>query len=394
MSGVGLQNVSGYHCSGIKAGIKKSGKHDIGIIIADQLVNAAGVFTLNKVRAAPVKLSEAHLLNASQFKAIIINAGNANACTGEEGEINALEMCRVTANSLGCKTEEVLVCSTGVIGVQLPMDKVRSGIKEVVKSALGKNDPESFVKSILTTDLVEKNASVDFKIGSKTYHIGGTCKGSGMIHPNMATMLGFIITDFPLSKSDLRRALLWCTERSFNCMSVDGDTSTNDSVLLFAPVPTENKTEHFEEFKNNLLVVCKSLARQVAKDGEGAEHLVTIKISNAASYQSAKNIAKSISKSPLVKTAIAGCDPNWGRILCAIGYSGEEVDETKIKISIEDVVVYNAKPIPFNNSELSAKMKTKELTLFVDVGAGSESLEYYTCDFTHGYISINADYTT
>lgn len=394
MSGVGLQNVSGFHCAGIKAGIKKSGKHDVGIIIADHPVNAAGVFTLNKVRAAPVKLSEQHILNSSQFKAIIVNAGNANACTGEEGEINALEMCKLVAASLECKPEEVLVCSTGVIGVQLPMDKIRDGVKQVVKTALSKNDPESFVKSILTTDLVEKNAAIDFKVGNHTYHIGGTCKGSGMIHPNMATMLAFMITDFPLSKSDLRKALLWCTERSFNCMSVDGDTSTNDAAILLAPTPGENRTGSFEEFKNNLLIVCRSLARQVAKDGEGAEHLVTLHIKNASSFVSAKNIAKSIAKSPLVKTAIAGCDPNWGRILCAIGYSGEEIDEAKVKISIEDVVVYDAKPIKFNATELSAKMKTKELNIFVDIGVGAESIEYYTCDFTHGYISINADYTT
>jgi glutamate N-acetyltransferase/amino-acid N-acetyltransferase len=390
----GLQNVSGYHCAGIKAGIKKSGKHDIGIVIADTPVNAAGVFTLNKVRAAPVKLSEKHILNTSQFKAIIVNSGNANACTGDDGEANALEMCQLAASALDCKPEEILVCSTGIIGVQLPMEKIRSGIKQVVKTALGKNDPDSFVKAILTTDLVEKNADTEFLVGGKKYHIGGTCKGSGMIHPNMATMLGFIITDFPLSKNDLRKALLWCTERSFNCLSVDGDTSTNDTVLLFAPVPVDNSNKYFEEFKNSLLVVCRSLAKQVAKDGEGAEHLVTIQVKNASSFDSARNIAKSIAKSPLVKTAIAGCDPNWGRILCAIGYSGEEIDETKVKISIEDIMVYNAKPVAFDAKVLSAKMKTKEITLYIDIGAGSEAIEYYTCDFTHGYISINADYST
>lgn len=394
MSGVGLQKVVGYQCAGIKAGIKKSGKHDVGIIIAKQLVNAAGVFTLNKVRAAPVKLSEKHLLQSVMFKAIIVNAGNANACTGDEGENNAQEMCDLTAQYLGCKPEEVLVCSTGIIGVQLPMNHIRNGIKEVVNTALNKNDPDSFVKAILTTDLVEKNADIEFKVGNKTYSIGGTCKGSGMIHPNMATMLGFIVTDFPLSKSELRKALLWCTERSFNCLSVDGDTSTNDTVLLFAPDSKENKSEFFETFREKLLIVCRSLAKQVAKDGEGAEHLVTLKIKNAVSFEAARNIAKSIAKSPLVKTAIAGNDPNWGRILCAIGYSGEEIDETRIKISIEDICVYDAKPLHFNATELSAKMKTKELSIYVDIGAGSESIEYYTCDFTHGYISINADYST
>lgn len=391
---VGLQNVKGFHIAGIKAGIKKSGKHDLGVIIADAPVNAAGVFTLNKVRAAPVKLSEKHILKTSQFKAIIVNAGNANACTGEEGEKNAYEMCRLTANAIGCSSEEVLVCSTGIIGVQLPMEKVISGIKEVVSSAMSQNDPESFVKSILTTDLVEKNAEATFSVSGKTYHIGGTAKGSGMIHPNMATMLGFILTDFPLSKGELRKALLYCTERSFNCLSVDGDTSTNDAVLLFAPPSAENTSKFFDVFQENLLLVCRLLAKQVAKDGEGAEHLVTLKINQASSFESARNIAKAIAKSPLVKTAIAGCDPNWGRILCAIGYSGEEIDETKIKISIEDIVVYHAKPIAFDAKILSEKMKTKELTIYVDIGAGNESVEYYTCDFTHGYISINADYST
>ncbi len=389
----GLQNVNGFHCAGIKAGIKKSGKHDLGVIIADTPVNAAGVFTLNKVRAAPVKLSEKHLLHSSLFKAIIVNAGNANACTGEEGEKNASEMCRLTAQAIGCRAEEVLVCSTGIIGVQLPMEKIIDGVKQVVSTALSKNDPDSFVKSILTTDLVEKNAEVTFSVAGKTYHIGGTAKGSGMIHPNMATMLGFILTDFPLSKGDLRKTLLYCTERSFNCLSVDGDTSTNDSVMLFAP-PVEGKSAFIDVFQENLLIVCRSLAKQVAKDGEGAEHLVTLKIDHAPSFVAARNIAKSIAKSPLVKTAIAGNDPNWGRILCAIGYSGEEIDETKIKISIEDIVVYHAKPISFDAKVLSEKMKTKELTIYVDIGSGNESVEYYTCDFTHGYITINADYHT
>jgi len=390
----GFQNVKGFHCAGIKAGIKKSGKHDLGVIIADEPVLAAGVFTQNKVRAAPVKLSEKHLSQSNFFKAIIVNAGNANACTGNEGEENALEMCRLTANAIGCQTEEVLVCSTGIIGVQLPMEKLQAGIQQVTSIALQNNDPDSFVKSILTTDLVEKNAEAVFSVGGKTYHIGGTTKGSGMIHPNMATMLGFILTDFPLSKSQLRKALLYCTDRSFNCLSVDGDTSTNDSVLLFAPPSKDNTPAYFELFQENLLKVCRSLAKQVAKDGEGAEHLVTLKISSAPSFDAARNIAKSIAKSPLVKTAIAGCDPNWGRILCAIGYSGEEIDETKIKISIEDVIVYHAKPISFDANILSEKMKTKELTIYVDIGSGNESIEYYTCDFTHGYITINADYHT
>lgn len=386
--------VHGYRLAGIKAGIKKSGKHDLGVIIADTPVNAAGVFTQNKVRAAPVKLSEKHIFNASQFKAIIVNSGNANACTGEEGEKNAHTMCEELARGLHCKTEEVLVCSTGIIGVQLPMDKIKVGISKVVEEAFAHNAPENFVKAILTTDLVEKNASTTFVVNGKTYHISGTTKGSGMIHPNMATMLGFILTDFPLSKSDLRTTLLWCTERSFNCLSVDGDTSTNDTVLIFAPQPKSEKSEYREIFQQQLLQICRSLARQIAKDGEGAKHLVTVKVQNAANFTIARNIARSISKSPLVKTAIAGCDPNWGRILCAVGYSGEEIDETKVKICIEDTVVYDAKPIHFDAQDLSKKMQNAEISIMVDVGAGTESVEYYTCDFTHGYIEINADYHT
>ncbi|PCJ58271.1 MAG: bifunctional ornithine acetyltransferase/N-acetylglutamate synthase [Planctomycetota bacterium] len=390
----GIEFVDLFRSGGSSIGLKDSGKPDLGIILCEDNIIGTGVFTTNKVRAAPVKICEEHLKINSKIKAVVVNSGNANACTGDEGYQNAIRMCSLVADKLKCNINEVLVCSTGIIGEQLDMLKIEKGIPDLIEVIKTSSPLESFTNAILTTDLVIKVSESEFSIKDKKYKIGGCTKGSGMIHPNMATMLGFIVTDFHLPKNEINKILKWCVDRSFNCLSVDGDTSTNDSVILLSPENNEISANDIAIFKEHLLVVCKDLAKQIAIDGEGAKHLIKINVRGALNFAEAKNVANSVGKSPLVKTAFAGEDPNWGRILCAIGYSGENIDESKISISLEGVEVYNGKPLDFDYDLVTKKLQNKEIDLSIYLNNGQESIEFYTCDLTHGYIEINADYHT
>lgn len=391
-----LDKVKGFAICATKAGIKSSKKLDMGLIYAIEPAGAAAVFTKNKVVAAPVTLSRKHLrASKGKMRAILVNAGNANACTGKIGLDNAAESAALVAAGIGCKPSEVLLCSTGIIGVQLPMENMRGGITALTAQK-GGNGAE-FTQAILTTDLVKKIASAPACGGT----IAGVCKGSGMIAPNMATMLGFILTDVAISPAILQTALLAATEMSFNCLTVDGDTSTNDTVLCLAsgkagnePITTSSG-KAYTEFVAALQKVCYSLATQVAQDGEGATKLVVVNICGAKSAKDAKLAGKTVAESPLVKTAMFGNDPNWGRILAALGRSGCALVQEKTSIRLCGKEIFAAgTPQPFNAAALSKAMKKKEVVIDVQLGLGTGCATMLTCDFSYDYVKINADYHT
>ncbi len=391
-----LDKVKGFSFKAVTAGIKKSGKADMAAIIADEPYATAACFTKNKVAAAPVKFSKAALKKSNGLsKAMLVNAGNANACTGKEGINNTNESARLLADLIGCKKHEVLVCSTGIIGEQLPMDKVRGGIEMIAKQK-GSNGAD-FANAILTTDLVKKIASAKACGGL----IAGACKGSGMIAPNMATMLGYIVTDIAITPAVLQKALTDAVNVSFNCVTVDGDTSTNDTVIVMSSGKAGNKIiskpngKDYDEFAQALKDVCISLAEQIARDGEGATKLVKVVVNNAKSKKDAEKVAKTVAESPLVKTAMFGNDPNWGRIIAATGRSGCFMIEEKTDISLCGEMIYKkGTPAKFNAASLSKKMAKKTVEIIINLNCGAAGAIFYTCDFSYDYVKINADYHT
>ncbi len=398
---------AGFKLAGIACGIaKKKGKLDVGLIYASAPCTAAAVFTTNTVKAAPVLVSVEHL-GSGRIQAVIANSGNANACTGQQGVKDTLESAGQVAAGLGLEPHQVIVASTGVIGVPLPMEKMRQGIKQVISRIKRPttNDERltEFSQAIMTTDTVPKIASSAFKVNGKQIKIIGVAKGSGMIHPNMATMLAFIITDAAVAGNVLRSSLRESVNRSFNMLTVDGDTSTNDMALLLASGQAGNKkikggTEE-KLFRLHLDKICLDLAKMMARDGEGATKFVEVAVSGAKTLASAKQVAMSIAKSSLVKTALFGNDPNWGRIIAAIGYSGEKIQPEKINISIagggQKILMCKSGRDP-GFSETAAKkiLKHTDLKILIDLGSGRASAVVFTCDLTHGYIDINASYRT
>ena len=392
-----LDKVLGFEVKAVKAGIKASKKLDLGIIVAEDSAIGAGVFTQSKVVAAPVTHSKKALqLSAEKIKAIMVNAGNANACTGVEGAENALATAVKVAEFYQVAPEQVLLCSTGIIGEQLPMAKFFAGIKKLYIAAAGAG--KEFAQAILTTDLVEKTAEFSLTNSSR---ICGVCKGSGMIAPNMATMLGFILTDLNISQELLQQALSEVVEFTFNAVSVDGDTSTNDTVLLLSSCKNNNEkivsasAPEYKEFVAGLYQVCFSLAEQIARDGEGATKIVRVKVANAVNLADAKLAARSIVESPLVKTAMFGCDPNWGRVIMAVGKSGCELKEELVDISICSQMLLKAgTPQKFDHSQVSRMMDSKDISITVDLHLGNEEMTMLTCDFSYDYIKINAEYHT
>lgn len=399
---ISLEDISGFKITAIKAGLKKSGKPDLGIIVADDYATGAGVFTTNKVCAAPVKISRDNLKKSKgKLKAILVNAGNANACTGKQGMDNTRECVKYLAGNIGCKGENVFVCSTGIIGEQLPMVKFRSGLEKASRLIASGKSEEKFAKAIMTTDLVHKETGVTVNIGNKKVTIAGAAKGVGMLAPNMATMLGFMLTDINISSAALQAILKDVVAETFNCVTVDGDTSTNDSCLILASgragnkIITSSKSKDALKFKAALKEVAYELSRKIAADGEGASTLIQVLVNNAASKRDAEVIARSIAESPLVKTAVAGNDPNWGRIMMAVGKSGAKVREEKVSVKIAGIKLFEkGTPLDFSRSKASKAMSAKEISIIVDLGLGKGNAEMLTCDFTHGYIEINADYHT
>lgn len=398
MSTIHFEDIRGFAVATVKAGLKASGKEDVGLIAAERLATAAGVFTRNAVCAAPVKLCRRHLVNTGGYsRAVLVNAGCANACTGSKGWQNALRCATEVGRLLAAQPEEILVCSTGVIGKQLPMEKMLPAIAAAVKS-LGRSRHGAFARAIMTTDLVPKEAAVSLhRLGIS---IAGVGKGSGMIAPNMATMLAFILTDADIAPHVLQRALSEATAQTFNCVTVDGDTSTNDTALALASAAASrciarSSGRDYSLFAGGLREVCASLAEQIARDGEGATKLLRVCVRGGRTLHDARRAARAIAESPLVKTAIHGCDPNWGRILAAAGRSGAMVAEEKISVRLCGRCLFRrGRPLLFDSAALTKAMRGKEVTLEVDLGLGHAACEMLTCDLSYDYIRINAEYHT
>jgi glutamate N-acetyltransferase/amino-acid N-acetyltransferase len=392
----------GFRFAATACGLKKSGALDLAIIASDVPASAAAVFTQNLVVAAPVLLSKAHL-RASQgrMRAVVVNAGNANCATGAAGHAASQRTVEEAAKRLDCLPQELFVCSTGVIGVPLPLEKILRALPLVVR--FRRPSARSFAETslaICTTDTRPKTAAASFKMSGKRIHLVGCAKGAGMIHPNMATMLAFIVTDAAIAPSLLQRTLKEVTARTFNSISVDGDTSTNDTLLVLANgeagAPSiKSKTSAHRNFTAALEEVCRSLALQIVADGEGAQRVIEIEVRGAKTESAAKRIAETIATSPLVKTAFAGGDPNWGRIFAAAGRSGIKFDTALVDIKMAGIpVLRRGQPLDFNERAASNKLLADHVPIVVDLHAGKSSARYFTCDFTAEYVRINASYRT
>ncbi|QRN85034.1 bifunctional glutamate N-acetyltransferase/amino-acid acetyltransferase ArgJ [Clostridia bacterium] len=390
----------GFKASGVHCGLKKV-KTDMAIVYSDCPCSLAAVFTKNVVAAAPV-LYGREMLTSGRAQAVVVNAGNANACTGEEGYKNAVKTAELAGRELGIDSKLVMVSSTGVIGYQLPMEKIEVGIKKAV-AGLSDEGGSDAAQAIMTTDTMKKEIALQLTIDGKQVTLGGMSKGSGMIHPNMATMLGFVTTDANIEAGCLQKMLKEVADKTFNMITVDGDTSTNDSLFCLANGMADNQIIRSEsdpayaDFYQALYQVCRYLAVSIAKDGEGATKLVTVEVSGAATETDARTIAKSICGSNLVKTAVFGEDANWGRVLCAAGYSGVQFDPYGVDISMASVageimVAKNGAGIDFSEQEASSILKEKEIIFNVSLREGKAQATAWCCDFSYDYVRINADY--
>ncbi|MCI6421464.1 MAG: bifunctional glutamate N-acetyltransferase/amino-acid acetyltransferase ArgJ [Blautia sp.] len=399
----GVTAANGFQAAGLSAGIKKGNTKDMAMIYSIVPCKAAGTFTTNVVKAAPVKWDKEVVYHSSAAQAVICNSGIANACTGEEGFGYCKKTAEIAAEVLGIPADSVLVASTGVIGKQLPMDKIEAGIRSMapVLSPAGSAGTLA-AEAIMTTDTVKKEIAVEVEIGGKKVTLGGMCKGSGMIHPNMCTMLGFITTDVEISKELLQEALSESVNDTFNMVSVDGDTSTNDTVLLLAnglagnPVIRE-KDGDYEKFAEALNYVNTWLAKQIAADGEGATALFEVKVIGAERKEQAVTLSKSIITSNLTKAAIFGHDANWGRILCAMGYSGAQFDPEKVDLYFESAagklkIIEDGVATDYSEEEATKILSEKAVTAIADIKMGEASATAWGCDLTYDYIKINADY--
>lgn len=397
-----ITSTPGFQAAGTTAGIKESGKKDLAFIWSEEPAVASVALTQNQFRAAPVELC-AGFAKKTHHRGLIINSGNANACTGEEGAANALEMCEIIAREMNVETEEIFVASTGVIGQQLPMDIIRKGLREIPKH-LSREGGNEAAEAIMTTDLTSKQFAVYFELGGEIVTIAGMAKGSGMIHPNMATMIGVLTTDANITKEMLDKAFLASVNTSYNMISVDGDTSTNDSAFIFANGKANNplietNDEAYIKFKRALDMVNQTLAKMIARDGEGATKLIEVRVEHARSMADAQSVAKSVVTSSLVKTAIFGEDANWGRIICAIGNAEAEFEPEKVQIYIaykdQNVqIVENGSGTPFDEVKLNEILKQDTITILIDLMNGGSVATAWGCDLSYDYVKINADYRT
>jgi len=384
---------AGYRAAGLAAGIKATGHPDMALIVSDRPATAAGVFTTNQVCAAPVKLDREHL-RRGMARAIVVNSGVANACTGTRGLRDARRMAAVTAGHLGIRAQEVFVCSTGRIGVYLPMDKVEAGIGQLA-AALSEHGGERAAQAIMTTDTRPKRYTVSFHAGRVEARLTGLAKGAGMIEPNMATMLCFLLTDVAVERAALQRALKWAVDRSFNRITVDGDRSTNDTVLMLANgaaggAPLREGGPGWRAFLTALEETTDRLARMIVRDGEGATRLVTIRVRGARSDAEAEQAARSVANSLLVKTAWAGSDANWGRVMDALGYSPARVEESKVDIAFDGLwAVRRGAPGPADEAQLRAVVTQPEFTVTIHLHLGQGEATIYTCNLTEEYVRIN-----
>ena len=394
----GILSPLGYRGAAVAAGLKRS-KLDLALLLSEKEATVAGAFTTNIVKAAPVVYSEELVKGGGQVKALLVNSGNANAATGEQGKADVKSSLSFAAQELQIKEEEILLCSTGVIGVPLPMDRVLNGIKECATN-LGA-PANDLAQAILITDTFTKEVAVEIEIDGKAVRIGGMAKGSGMIHPNMATMLAFVTTDGVVEQELLQKCLNESVAESYNMISVDGDTSTNDTLLAFANgasgVVIKEGSEGAQLFKEAFNYVNIQLAKMIAQDGEGATKLITVEVKGAASVADGRTLARSIVGSNLVKTAFFGSDANWGRILCAMGYSGASFDPEGVALTYSsragEIEVFK-KGLPLNFDEERAKeiLLEREITLLVELSEGGEVATAWGCDLSYDYVKINGDY--
>ena len=399
----GVTAAKGFEAASAGAGIKYQGRDDMALIYSETPCRAAGTFTTNVVKAAPVKWDQKIVAESPYVQVVIVNSGIANACTGAEGYGYCEETAKEAAKVFGVPENAVLVASTGVIGMQLPMDRLKKGIS-LLKEAKGTGAEKgtAAAKAIMTTDTVHKEIAVQVELGGRIVTIGGMCKGSGMIHPNMCTMLAFVTTDAAISKELLQRAVSADVKDTFNMISVDGDTSTNDTLLVLAnglagnPEITE-EDEDYRAFAKALSEVNTYLAKKMAGDGEGATALFEVKIIGAETKEQAVTLSKSVVTSSLVKAAIYGHDANWGRILCAMGYSGAQFDPEKVDLFFESAagriqIIENGVAVDYSEEEATRILSEPEVTAIADVKLGTESATAWGCDLTYDYVKINADY--
>ncbi len=401
----GVCAAQGFRAAGIHVGVKTHAawKKDVALIVSDVECAAAGVFTKNVVKSAPIHVTKAHLVNG-KARAVIANSGNANACA-PQGEENAEKMCAAAAKAIGCAPEDMVVASTGVIGQTLNISVIEEGMPALYAALARSNEAsDAAAHAIMTTDTVKKEVAVETVIGGKTVRMGGIAKGSGMIHPNMGTMLCFLTTDCAISPEMIKTALLETVNVSFNRISVDGDTSTNDTCCVLANglagnAPITEKGEDYDAFLEALQALCVTLAKKMASDGEGARHLLTCTVSGAKEEAQAETIAKSVISSTLTKAAIFGADANWGRVLCAMGYSGADFDPETVDVSFasaagEIAVCQQGRGLPFDE-DLAKKILTEhDVEILVDLHSGSAQCTCWGCDITYDYIKINGDYRT
>lgn len=399
----GVTAAKGYEAAATAAGIKYQDRTDMAMIYSRKPCVAAGTFTKNVVKAAPVKWDQQVVKSGAKVQAVIVNSGIANACTGAEGFGYCKETADAAAKFLNIAADGILIGSTGVIGKQIPIDKLTAGIEVLAGK---KQDSLEYgtqaAKAIMTTDTCEKELAVEIEVGGKTVTIGGMAKGSGMIHPNMCTMLAFITTDAVIAQETLQKALSEDVDDTYNMISVDGDTSTNDTVILLANGMAENEeivygSEAYHEFAGALHVINEYLAKKIAGDGEGATALFEVKAVGCESVEQAKILAKAIVCSNLTKTAIAGHDANWGRILCAMGYSGAQFDPEKVDLFFQSKagkiqIIENGTAVDYSEDEATKILSEAEVTAIADVKMGEKEATAWGCDLTHGYIDINADY--
>lgn len=396
LSSKNIVSPKGFTAAGVHCGLKHK-KKDLAILISEVPASVAGVFTTNAVQAAPLKVTKEVVYETKKMQAIIVNSGNANACTGKQGLLDAYEMQLLAAQKLGIASNLIGVASTGVIGEIMKMEPVKKGV-ELLNPDSKLESGIDFSQAILTTDTVMKNTTYATIIDGKEVIVSGTAKGSGMIEPNMATMLGFITTDANIASEELQKALSSVTDCTFNSITVDGDTSTNDTVIVMANglagnEPLSPAHPDWENFYTALRLVSEDLAKSIARDGEGATKLIEVEVDGAVSDEEARKIAKTVVGSPLVKTAVFGCDANWGRIIAAVGYSGAVIDPDKITIKIGGAtMVENGEPIKFSEEELIEILKQHEVKIYVSLEVGKGHGFAWGCDLTYDYVQINASY--
>ena len=394
----GVTYPQGFKAAGVRAGIKKSGNLDVAVIYTEKEAAVAGVFTKNQVAAAPIRVSKI-VVDTGTAHAIVANAGCANACTGEQGLRNAEKTAEIAAAELNCRSDDVIVASTGIIGVNIPMDKMEAGIKDAVKN-LSREGSVNAGNAIVTTDTYSKCCATEVEIGGKQVRFGAIAKGSGMIQPDMATMLCFITTDADIDQKLLQQALSEITEVTFNMISIDGDMSTNDMVTVLANGAAGNekivaKNADYEKFYLTLEKICRELSKKIAADGEGATKFLTINVNGAKSFADAKQIGMSVAKSPLVKTAFFGEDPNWGRVICAVGYSGVKINPASTVVKFGGIPVYaHSVGANYDESALKKIMAAHDITIDIELGIGEESATVWSCDFSYEYVKINGEYHT